>query len=75
VPASLEPGRQPDARSRGRLADPALDAVRTALERILEGHLPYPAVITDRLGDLVSGNRAFWALADGAATWRWPSCA
>jgi transcriptional regulator with XRE-family HTH domain len=25
------------------LSDPELDAVRTALERILDGHLPYPA--------------------------------
>jgi transcriptional regulator with XRE-family HTH domain len=50
------------------LEDAALGAVRTALDRILAGHLPYPAVITDRLGALVSGNRAFWALAGGAAS-------
>jgi transcriptional regulator with XRE-family HTH domain len=49
------------------LDDPGLDTVRAALERILEGHLPYPAVISDRAGELVSGNRAFWALAEGAA--------
>lgn len=47
--------------------DPKLGPVRTALERILEGHLPYPAVITDRQGDLVSGNDAFWALTEGVA--------
>jgi MmyB-like transcription regulator ligand binding domain len=45
-----------------------LDAVREALERILEGHLPYAAVIADRHGDLVSGNAAFWALLDGVAS-------
>jgi hypothetical protein len=41
--------------------------VRSALERILDGHLPYPAVTTNRNGELVAGNRAFWALTEGAA--------
>jgi transcriptional regulator with XRE-family HTH domain len=50
-----------------RLDDPRLDPIRTALERILEGHLPYPALITDRPGDLVSANSAFWRLIDGVA--------
>ena len=49
------------------LEDPSLGAVRVALERILAGHLPYPAVITERAGDLVSANRAFWALTEGVA--------
>ena len=49
------------------LEDPKLDAVRTALERILHGHLPYPAVITDRHGDLLIANPAFGALTDGVA--------
>jgi len=44
-----------------------LDPLRTALERVLEGHLPYPAVITDRHGDLVSANDAFGALTAGVA--------
>ena len=30
-----------------RLDDPRLDPVRHALEQILDGHLPYPAVLTD----------------------------
>jgi transcriptional regulator with XRE-family HTH domain len=47
--------------------DPELAPVRDALNRILDGHLPYPAVITDRHGDLVSANRAFTALTSGAA--------
>jgi transcriptional regulator with XRE-family HTH domain len=46
--------------------DPNLDPVRTALARILDGHLPYPAVITDRATDLVSGNDAFMALIEHA---------
>jgi transcriptional regulator with XRE-family HTH domain len=51
-----------------RFDDPKLDPVRTALARILQGHLPYPAVIVDRHGDLVSANDAFWVLTDGVAT-------
>jgi transcriptional regulator with XRE-family HTH domain len=47
--------------------DPKLDAVRTALKRILDGHLPYPAVITDRHGDLLIANAAFGALTEGVA--------
>jgi transcriptional regulator with XRE-family HTH domain len=50
-----------------RLDDPRLEPVRTALERILEGHLPYPAVIVDRCGDLVSANAGFHVLTDGVA--------
>lgn len=45
-----------------RLDDPRLEPVRRALEGILEGHLPYPAVIVDSSGDLVSANAAFHAL-------------
>jgi transcriptional regulator with XRE-family HTH domain len=47
--------------------DPRLEPVRTALERILHGHLPYPAVVVDRHGDLVSANAAFHALTAGVA--------
>jgi transcriptional regulator with XRE-family HTH domain len=46
------------------LDDPRLDPVRGALERILAGHLPYPAVLTDRAADLVSANEAFMALIE-----------
>lgn len=42
-----------------------LGVVREALARIVEGHMPYPAVVGDRRGDLVMGNEAFWALVDG----------
>jgi transcriptional regulator with XRE-family HTH domain len=51
------------------LDDPALGAVRDALERVLAGHMPYPAVIVDRGGDLVSANGAFFAVVDGVAPW------
>ena len=50
-----------------KLDDAQLSPVRSALERILDGHLPYPAVITDRAADLVSANEAFLGLIDGAA--------
>jgi transcriptional regulator with XRE-family HTH domain len=50
-----------------RFDDPKLDPVRTALLRILQGHLPGPAVIVDRHGDLVSANDAFAVLTDGVA--------
>ena len=45
--------------------DPRLGPVRTALERILAGHQPYPAVIVDRHGDLVAANDGFGALTAG----------
>jgi transcriptional regulator with XRE-family HTH domain len=44
--------------------DPDLDPVRGALDRVLDGHLPYPAVLTDRAADLVSANDAFMALIE-----------
>ncbi|AXL91439.1 transcriptional regulator [Streptomyces sp. CB09001] len=50
-----------------RLDDPQLAPIRIALERILHGHLPYPAVVVDRHGDLVSANTAFHALTAGVA--------
>lgn len=49
------------------LDDPRLDPIRNALERLLVAHRPYPAVIADRHGDLVSGNTAFWALVGDVA--------
>jgi transcriptional regulator with XRE-family HTH domain len=47
-----------------KLDDPQLHPVRGALERILEGHLPYPAVLTDRAANLVSANAAFSVVID-----------
>ena len=41
---------------------PGLGAIRTALEAILEGHRPYPAVVVDRNGNLVLANQAFHIL-------------
>jgi transcriptional regulator with XRE-family HTH domain len=50
-----------------RFDDPKLGPVRAALQRILKGHLPCPAVIVDRHGDLVAANDGFYALAGGVA--------
>ncbi|MEU4930004.1 helix-turn-helix domain-containing protein [Streptomyces yokosukanensis] len=49
------------------LDDPELAPVRTALDHILRGHLPYPALIADRGGDLVAANEAFDVITEGAA--------
>lgn len=46
---------------------PELGAVRHALDTILHGHLPYPAVVTRPFGVLVAANAAFEVLAEGAA--------
>ncbi len=40
------------------LDDAAMAPVRDALDRILEGHQPFPAVVVDRRWDLVTANRA-----------------
>src|SRR6266508_5798142 len=49
------------------LDDPAVRPVREALDRILEGHMPYPAVVVRPYGELVAANAAFSVLAEGAA--------
>jgi hypothetical protein len=49
------------------LNDPALAPVRAALTHILAAHLPYPAIVIDRHGDLVAANEAFGFLTEGAA--------
>jgi transcriptional regulator with XRE-family HTH domain len=46
---------------------PGLDAIRTALTAILEGHRPSPAVVVDRRGDLVLANAAFDRFVTGVA--------
>jgi len=44
-----------------------LAPVRDALNHILAAHLPYPAIIIDRYGDLVAANAARQVLFDGCA--------
>ncbi len=50
-----------------RLDTPELAPVRAALDRILDGHMPYPAVVVRPYGVLVAANAAFELLTDDAA--------
>jgi transcriptional regulator with XRE-family HTH domain len=47
------------------LDDPDLGPVREAVDAILSGHEPYPAVAVNRVWDVVATNSAMLALADG----------
>ncbi|MBL7497658.1 helix-turn-helix domain-containing protein [Frankia sp. CNm7] len=49
------------------LDGPALAPVRAAIDHILRGHLPYPALVVDRDGDLVAANAALALITEGAA--------
>lgn len=51
------------------LDDPALGAARQAVERVLAGHAPYPAIAVDRHWTLVSSNAALSPLLEGIASW------
>lgn len=48
-----------------RLDDPAFAAARQAIELVLKGHEPYPALAVDRHWTLVSHNRMLPLLLDG----------
>lgn len=48
------------------LDDELLRPVRSALNHVLAGHLPYPAVVVDRFGTQVAANAAFGVLTEGA---------
>jgi transcriptional regulator with XRE-family HTH domain len=47
------------------LDDPALDAARRAIDLVLAGHEPYPALAIDRHWTLVAANAAVMRLLDG----------
>lgn len=49
------------------LDDPELAPVRAAIDRILRGHLPYPALVVDRAGDLIAANSALDLITEGVA--------
>ncbi|WP_308250671.1 helix-turn-helix domain-containing protein [Nonomuraea rhizosphaerae] len=49
------------------LDDAMLKPVREALDDILDGHLPYPAVVVRPYGELVAANAAFAVLTEGVA--------
>src|SRR5262245_40298591 len=46
---------------------PEMGPVREAIEQVLRGHEPYPALVVDRHWGLVSANRALASLVEGAA--------
>ena len=50
------------------LADDALNAAREAVELVLQGHEPYPAIAVDRHWQLVMANRAVPLLLNGGAS-------
>lgn len=47
--------------------DPALAQARQAVELVLRGHEPYPAIAVDRHWNLLARNRALGALHDGTS--------
>ena len=57
--APAHPESDPDA--------PVLEPVREALHHVLDGHLPYPAMVMNGFGELVAANGAFGLLVEGVA--------
>ncbi|SHH75472.1 helix-turn-helix domain-containing protein [Streptomyces sp. 3214.6] len=47
------------------LDDPALDALRAGLDRLIQGYEPYPALVMDARYDVVAANRGITMLLDG----------
>jgi transcriptional regulator with XRE-family HTH domain len=46
---------------------PAMQAVRSAIDRLLSSHEPYPAVVVDRWWNLVAANDSIAVLTEGVA--------
>ena len=49
------------------LSAPILEPVRSALQHVLDAHLPYPALIMGRHGVLIAENQGFSILTEGVA--------
>lgn len=47
------------------LDDPALDALREGMERLIQGYDPYPALVMDAMYNVVAANRGVLMLLDG----------
>ncbi|MFE9440266.1 helix-turn-helix domain-containing protein [Streptomyces sp. NPDC006602] len=47
------------------LDDPALDALREGMERLIQGYEPYPALVVDAMYNVVTANRGILMLLDG----------
>jgi transcriptional regulator with XRE-family HTH domain len=50
------------------LDEPEMKPVRDAVDLVLAGHEPYPAVVVDRGWNMVAGNRAVALLTEGVAS-------
>lgn len=48
---------------------PFFEPLREALQHVLDGHLPYPAMVMDGFGELVAANGAFGLLTEDVAPW------
>lgn len=48
---------------------PSMTAIRSAIRQVLDGHEPYPAVIVDRVWNLVDANESLSVLTDLMAPW------
>jgi transcriptional regulator with XRE-family HTH domain len=53
--------------AQNELDAPELGPVRDAIDQVLKGHEPYPALVIDRHWGLVAANRALTLLLDGVA--------
>jgi transcriptional regulator with XRE-family HTH domain len=53
--------------SRTPLDDPSLSAARAAIDLVINGHQPFPALAVDRYWNLVAANRAAFALLSGVS--------
>src|SRR5262245_18374083 len=62
----LDAGYAP-AYAQRELDAPEMGPVREAIEHVVRAREPYPALAVDRRWDLVSANRAFESLVEGAA--------
>lgn len=62
----LAAGFAPAYAERG-LDDPALEAARRAIDRVLEAHAPFPALVVDRGWRMLAANRAVAPLLAGVA--------
>ncbi|CAM5537241.1 helix-turn-helix domain-containing protein [Streptomyces aurantiogriseus] len=47
------------------LDDPALDALRAGMERLIQGYEPYPALVVDAMYNVLAANRGIAMLLDG----------
>ena len=61
-------GGHAPAYSESALAETPMSAVSDAINRIVDAHDPYPAVVVDHQWDLIVGNRAVSILTEGAAS-------